>query len=200
MSALTTLKAQAAGGHFDFDSAAPSAAVPNFYHVVRGLYIGSSASSSPSSSSSSSAASSSSSPLFTLSENEAAQYRNHQSVKAVREELHLAPEPGSEIYVVNTKSKANLKHEVTCPITQCVMEQPVTCKLCKHSYDKGAVLELLKKRKGTMSCPIGGCGKMFKEGDLEISAALERKLKKYRKEQERASQNDTGSDTEMLDV
>jgi hypothetical protein len=194
--AIAAFKGQVAGGQYDFDSTAPNAVVPNFYDVVRGLYTGSSTSSSSSSSSSSST----SSALFTLSEDEAAQHRNHEYVQAVREELRLAPEPNGEdeFFVVNTKG--NLKHEVTCPITQCVMEQPVTCKLCKHSYDQAAVLELLKKKKGTMSCPIGGCGKMFKEGDLEKSAALERKLKKYKKEQERASQNDAGSDAEMLDV
>jgi hypothetical protein len=194
-SALTQLRAQVASGQYDFDGAAPNATVPAFHDIVRGLYTGSSPASSSSSSSSSAA-------LVVLSDHEALPYRSHEYVTAVRDELRLAPEMDDQddLCVLNTKSTGNLKHEVTCPITQCVMALPVTCRLCKHSFDQAAIYELLKKGNGSSKCPIGGCGKVFKKDDLEKSTALERKLKKYHKEQERASKRGAGVDEDMLDV
>jgi len=133
-----------------------------------------------------------------------AAYQHHDFVKAMRVELQMEePEMNGDedLQVVNTKSAGNLKAEVTCPILQGIMTKPVTSKICKHSFDKSSVMELIKQAPSkVLKCPISGCGKSFKASDLEDNSTLERKLKKYKKEQVVLASQRAADDEEMLHV
>ena len=175
---LKTLKGQVSAGQHKFSTATPGSNLPPFETLLRDLYGGGVASSS---------SSSSSSPLIALSDEEALKHRNHTFVKEVVSELQTGEDQplddDDDLAVVNKKTATNLKVEVTCPILQSIITKPLTCKLCKHSFEESAVLELLRKAKDrTIKCPISGCGTMFKQSDLERNDKLERKIKKYHKD------------------
>jgi len=197
---LEVLKGKMQNGEHTFDTENPAAVMPNFDVIFRGLFAASTSSSS--SSSSSSASSAPSSALITLTDEEAAKYMNHQFVKSVRDGLGEETDMGDDddLLVVNTNSAGNLKAEVTCPISQMIMTNPCTSKECKHSFDEGSILQLLKK-KNEIKCPISGCGRTIKKADLERDAKIERKVKKYNKEQEKAAtQRDQDNEEDMLHV
>ena len=55
---------------------------------------------------------------------------------------------------------AREKRSLQCPLTLKTMQEPYTCRLCKHSFEKKAIVELIKgpNRRGTVAqCPIPGC-------------------------------------------
>ncbi|XP_071804150.1 E3 SUMO-protein ligase NSE2-like [Asterias amurensis] len=55
--------------------------------------------------------------------------------------------------VVMTQCEVSTK----CPITKCEMVDPVTNKHCQHTYEKTAIMQMLRNRKNAL-CPVSGCG------------------------------------------
>lgn len=55
---------------------------------------------------------------------------------------------------------AREKRSFVCPLSLSVMEEPYTCRLCKHSFERRFIVEYIKgpnKRGHTAKCPIPGC-------------------------------------------
>jgi len=59
-----------------------------------------------------------------------------------------------ELAVVNPNSTDSVAR-IRCPITQAIMDYPVLSKVCKHTFEKNAILNHLRISK---FCPMPGCG------------------------------------------
>lgn len=55
---------------------------------------------------------------------------------------------------------AREKRSFRCPLSLAVMREPFTCRLCKHSFEKSAITEIIKGGNGrgrVARCPVPGC-------------------------------------------
>ncbi|KAJ1940489.1 hypothetical protein GGF37_003953 [Kickxella alabastrina] len=77
-----------------------------------------------------------------------------------------------------------------CPVSQSWLIDPMTSKLCGHSFSKDAILAYVRsQRGGNAKCPVGGCASIIGPRDLFSDAVLERKVAHHLRqlEQEEAS-------------
>ncbi|KAJ1892056.1 hypothetical protein LPJ66_006572 [Kickxella alabastrina] len=77
-----------------------------------------------------------------------------------------------------------------CPVSQSWLIDPMTSKLCGHSFSKDAILAYVRsQRGGSAKCPVGGCASIISPRDLFSDAVLERKVAHHLRqlEQEEAS-------------
>ncbi|NXD20112.1 NSE2 ligase, partial [Spelaeornis formosus] len=81
-----------------------------------------------------------------------------------------------------TRSQTNF----ACPITQVTMKRPVRNKVCGHTYDEDAILEIIrtqKQKKKRVRCPNMGCSHVdVKESDLVPDEVLKRVLDSHKKQ------------------
>lgn len=120
-----------------------------------------------------------------------ADLQNHQKVVAFRESIKNTLEQANQGSAENaeeldediavTQTQANL----TCPLTQVEMVNPVKNKKCNHHYDEGAILGLIKTRhsqKKKCRCPVVGCENTdVKESDLIPDQILRRKIQSLKR-------------------
>ncbi|XP_041844245.1 E3 SUMO-protein ligase NSE2 [Melanotaenia boesemani] len=124
-----------------------------------------------------------------------AELHNHQKVLAFKDSiknfLKQANQESEENMeeldedIAVTQSQVNL----TCPLTQVEMENPVKNKKCNHHYDEGAILSLIKTKhsqKKKCRCPVVGCGNTdVKESDLIPDQILRRKIQSQKRQNNR---------------
>ncbi|CAO1631741.1 unnamed protein product [Sympodiomycopsis kandeliae] len=67
-----------------------------------------------------------------------------------------------------------------CPITMAILENPVTCKKCKHSYSKEAMPDYFA-RQATVTCPKAGCVTKMSKSDLFDDKALAKRVQGYKR-------------------
>ncbi|XP_023777270.1 E3 SUMO-protein ligase NSE2 isoform X3 [Cyanistes caeruleus] len=81
-----------------------------------------------------------------------------------------------------TRSQINF----ICPITQMTMKRPVRNKVCGHSYEEDAILEMIqtqKQKKKKVRCPNMGCSYVDVKGsDLVPDEALKRMIDSQNKQ------------------
>ncbi|XP_006815285.1 E3 SUMO-protein ligase NSE2-like [Saccoglossus kowalevskii] len=67
-----------------------------------------------------------------------------------------------------------------CPITQQEMVDPVRNKICKHSYERSAIVQHIAGGRGRRKCPFVGCGntKPIVKNDLEDNVALKHTIER----------------------
>ncbi|KAJ1909239.1 hypothetical protein GGI16_004619 [Coemansia sp. S142-1] len=70
---------------------------------------------------------------------------------------------------------AGAKSTFKCPITTSWLVDPVTSKICNHSFSKQAITDYLRAKHGECTCPGGGCSRRLKMSDLYPDKVLERK-------------------------
>ncbi|KAI8377853.1 zinc-finger of the MIZ type in Nse subunit-domain-containing protein [Radiomyces spectabilis] len=68
------------------------------------------------------------------------------------------------------------KLALKCPLTTTWFEEPLTSKLCKHTFSKAAIMALLKRSHGSVECPIPGCGKLIDQRVLYEDTLMERRV------------------------
>ncbi|KZT73765.1 hypothetical protein DAEQUDRAFT_807969 [Daedalea quercina L-15889] len=80
-----------------------------------------------------------------------------------------------------------------CPLSLTILVEPLTSRLCGHSYSSAAIREYLSLRGGRKQCPAAGCGKAISLGDLAPNKELARKAKDAaRRERMREEDSDEG--------
>ncbi|KAF9046399.1 hypothetical protein BJ165DRAFT_1158733 [Panaeolus papilionaceus] len=77
----------------------------------------------------------------------------------------------------------------TCPLTLVPLTNPVTSKICKHSFSADAIKDMCKVSGKLYNCPASGCTKKFKLSDCVPDPALEKKTKAYLRRKEAAQQD-----------
>ncbi|KAF2726195.1 hypothetical protein K431DRAFT_290052 [Polychaeton citri CBS 116435] len=86
------------------------------------------------------------------------------------------------------------KVSTKCPITLTEFQDPVTSRKCNHSFEKGAIFELMSQsvQKGRVKCPVGGCREELTKADLLRDEVLMRKIKRLQRA--RALEEEEGGD------
>lgn len=116
-----------------------------------------------------------------------AELHNHAKVAAFKESVRNSlgqdkPEAAEseelDEDVAVTQSQVNL----TCPLTQMEMVNPMKNKKCNHHYDEEAILDLIKNRhaqKKKCRCPVVGCvNGDVKKADLVLDPTRKRLIHK----------------------
>ncbi|KAI8505854.1 E3 SUMO-protein ligase NSE2 [Branchiostoma belcheri] len=98
------------------------------------------------------------------------------------EESEPSPQPGGsqtggddDDEIEMTQAEVNLK----CPLTQQEFKEPVKNKKCGHVYDKGPILQHIRRKRG-VKCPVSACANTdpISEQDLEVDVEMRRKIDK----------------------
>ncbi|TBU43587.1 hypothetical protein BD309DRAFT_864000 [Dichomitus squalens] len=90
-----------------------------------------------------------------------------------------------------------ITQDYKCPLTLTHLIDPLTSKLCGHSYSAAAIREYLGKG-GRKECPATGCKKMLALSDLEADPALAKRAKEAAR-RERARESDEDDDAEVIE-
>ncbi|KAK8069392.1 hypothetical protein PG994_006008 [Apiospora phragmitis] len=83
-----------------------------------------------------------------------------------------------------------------CPLSMVVMREPYTSKLCKHSFEKLAILEYLPKNGAAKQCPLAGCDKDLRTRDLYFDDLLVRRIKRATAKESGTQDDDVDEDEE----
>ncbi|CAO3658068.1 unnamed protein product [Rhizopus stolonifer] len=112
-------------------------------------------------------------------------YRQHiWSVNNPDEEMPpLTADDNADDDIVMGRTKLSFK----CPITTSWLESPMTSKLCKHSYSKAAIFQLLNSHNGAVMCPLSGCNKIVRMNILFYDEMLADKVKRAKDKAEEES-------------
>ncbi|XP_022717175.1 E3 SUMO-protein ligase MMS21 isoform X2 [Durio zibethinus] len=89
----------------------------------------------------------------------------HQFRQAVWNVHHAGqPMPGEEQEdIVLTSTESNIKN-LKCPLTGkpiTELTEPVRSVDCKHIYERNAILDFIKSKRGNAKCPVSACPKML---------------------------------------
>ncbi|KAK8084672.1 hypothetical protein PG997_005943 [Apiospora hydei] len=87
-----------------------------------------------------------------------------------------------------------------CPLSMIVMKEPYTSKVCKHSFEKAAILEYLPKNGADKRCPMAGCDKSMRKSDLYFDDLLVRRIKRATAQEAGAQEDDDVDEDEEGDV
>ncbi|CAG8788308.1 1587_t:CDS:2 [Gigaspora margarita] len=72
------------------------------------------------------------------------------------------------------------KESLYCPITTLLLEEPVTSNVCKHTFSKDAIMQLIRRNMNSVPCPMTGCDKYIMEHNLQPNKRIERKVEQYK--------------------
>lgn len=94
------------------------------------------------------------------------------------------------------------KRSLKCPITMTNFIHPVRCKLCPHIFSRDAIMEMLRRNRGTIKCPVAGCDKNIKAQDLERDRAMERRVREEEDDLGQAGEelSSGNEDEDVLDI
>jgi len=108
----------------------------------------------------------------------------------------IVKEPGDSSDDDDDIEVGGVTQDYKCPLTLTPLQDPLTSKVCKHSFSGAAIREYLSR--GVKRCPAAGCNKRVTLADLREDKALERKVKEHaRREAMRAEDDDV--DAEIVD-
>ncbi|KAH7319753.1 chromosomal organization and DNA repair protein Mms21 [Stachybotrys elegans] len=101
---------------------------------------------------------------------------------------------GSDDDIAVAREVVSLK----CPLTLRVMKEPYSNRNCKHTFEKGALLDYLP-RQGAVQCPQTGCSQSFARADFDtdfhLNQAMLRRI--HRAEAAHASDEDLDDDENL---
>ena len=113
-------------------------------------------------------------------------FQRHPLWTAMRQDLWAVHHPdsplpelaGDEVAVVGGR-KLNL----TCPLTQLQLEDPVRAAVCGHTFSRNAIETYLQRKASQRlpgKCPVPGCDAVLTLDGLERDVEAERQLQKKR--------------------
>ncbi|CAG8529775.1 14214_t:CDS:2 [Acaulospora colombiana] len=114
-------------------------------------------------------------------------YFENNSYKDFRQKIWEVNHPDEAMPPLNGNEDDEIvmgkqKESLYCPITTLLLEEPVTSKVCKHTFSKDAILQLIRRNTNVVPCPMTGCDKQIMEHDLQPNKRIERKVAQYRAE------------------
>lgn len=112
----------------------------------------------------------------------------------------IEPEQGDEENDDDEFTVGGMVTDYKCPITQLLLESPVTSTVCGHSYSKAAVIDYIEgcqNRRERAHCPRAGCDKALTKSALYDDKELESRARAYRR---RTQRNDTARRTQASAV
>ncbi|KAJ9151354.1 E3 SUMO-protein ligase nse2 [Pleurostoma richardsiae] len=73
----------------------------------------------------------------------------------------------------------------TCPLTLMPFKEPYSNKLCKHTFEKDAILGMIRQSHGVVRCPQTGCSQTLRASDFYLDDLIMRKMKRAEQAQRR---------------
>ncbi|KAI0428464.1 hypothetical protein F5Y09DRAFT_287789 [Xylaria sp. FL1042] len=93
---------------------------------------------------------------------------------------------------------------IYCPLSMVVMEEPYTSRVCKHTFNKPAIVTFLRDHMGhKATCPQTGCSKEVSIKDFYDDQVMLRRIKRAQAEKERREveeEDENGADIEDGDT
>ncbi|KAJ1745863.1 hypothetical protein LPJ77_001777 [Coemansia sp. RSA 2523] len=121
-------------------------------------------------------------------QSDAAKYGKNTTYKEFREQLWEVRhdgEPMPRLFGDNGDESdedlviAGARMNYRCPVTTSWLVDPVTSKVCNHSYSKDAIVDYIRGNRGACACPVGGCSRTVRAQDLVPDKLLERKVARH---------------------
>ncbi|KAG2177158.1 hypothetical protein INT43_007815 [Umbelopsis isabellina] len=103
------------------------------------------------------------------------------------EEMPSSGDEDGDDDIVIGRAKVSLR----CPLTTVLFEDPVTSKLCKHSFSKHAIMQLLRQHGEPMPCPIPGCDQRISKDTLYKNHLLAQKVQRVKQLEAQKSKDNT---------
>ncbi|KAI1163998.1 zinc-finger of the MIZ type in Nse subunit-domain-containing protein [Nemania serpens] len=89
---------------------------------------------------------------------------------------------------------------IYCPLSMVVMEEPYTSTVCKHTFNKPAIVQFLRSQPGHRAkCPQTGCNKEISIKDFYDDQVMLRKIRREQAEKERQHVDDEDEDGADVD-
>ncbi|KAK7056722.1 hypothetical protein VNI00_002439 [Paramarasmius palmivorus] len=98
-------------------------------------------------------------------------------------------EPGDDSDDDEDLEVGGVTQDFKCPLTLMQLENPVTSKVCGHSFSRDALKQLFANSRGAKKCPASGCNKSFTYNDCKPDNKLAQRMRIYVRRQQSASQN-----------
>ncbi|KAI1155083.1 hypothetical protein F4825DRAFT_95466 [Nemania diffusa] len=84
---------------------------------------------------------------------------------------------------------------IFCPLSMVIMEEPYTSSVCKHTFNRPAIVQFLRSQPGHKAkCPQTGCSKEITIKDFHDDQVMLRKIKRAQAEKERQNGDDEDED------
>ncbi|KAI1131106.1 zinc-finger of the MIZ type in Nse subunit-domain-containing protein [Nemania abortiva] len=84
---------------------------------------------------------------------------------------------------------------IYCPLTMVIMEEPYTNSVCKHTFNRPAIVQFLRSQPGHRAkCPQTGCNKEISITDFYDDQVMLRKIRRAQAEKERRQGDDEDED------
>jgi len=118
-----------------------------------------------------------------------------KKVTAVHHPEETMPWEDGEVFVVGTGTRTGTADEFRCPLTQSLLQTPLTCADCGHSFEKDAIVHYFTTRKPSrlrsqtaVPCPVSGCNTSIDpDRNLRENPELVVRLRFHQVELERAA-------------
>jgi len=136
-------------------------------------------------------------------------YAKKPTYQTFREAIHEAQHPGEFIppiteFIPKEDGDASddddelevggVTQDYKCPISLTILINPLTSKVCGHSFSAGAIRDFLgNNRTRKQKCPASGCTRQICLEDLEPDKVLEKRVKAAERRLQR-QERDEGSD------
>ncbi|KAH8601165.1 zinc-finger of the MIZ type in Nse subunit-domain-containing protein [Bisporella sp. PMI_857] len=95
------------------------------------------------------------------------------------------------------------KTDYKCPLTLQVFKEPYTSKICRHTFEKQAIMDMIKAsdkfiwQMKFVECPYVGCGKNVTLKDLCDDELMRRKIKRFLQQAARDEEDDEEGEEEQ---
>ncbi|KAI0811778.1 zinc-finger of the MIZ type in Nse subunit-domain-containing protein [Xylaria sp. FL0064] len=87
---------------------------------------------------------------------------------------------------------------IYCPLSMVVMEEPYTSNVCKHTFNKPAIVAFLRAQPGRKAkCPQTGCSKEITIKDFYDDQVMLRRIQRAQAEQERRGEEEDADEVDM---
>lgn len=93
-----------------------------------------------------------------------------------------------------------------CPLTLQEFRDPFSSRLCRHTFERGAILGLLNDPSNRVTrpsdnvravrCPVGGCSALLTTNDLHTDAVIMRKIRRIQKANKEAEESEDEGDAD----
>ncbi|ESK94950.1 hypothetical protein Moror_13955 [Moniliophthora roreri MCA 2997] len=131
-------------------------------------------------------------------------YAKNENYKSLKENLYAIDHPGEAMPPItefvpkepgddsdddDDLEVGGVTQDFKCPLTLRQLENPVTSKVCGHSFSREALKQLFANHRGAKMCPASGCNRSFTYNDCKPDNKLAQRMRIYIRRQQSASQN-----------
>ncbi|KAF8574989.1 hypothetical protein K439DRAFT_1398662 [Ramaria rubella] len=123
---------------------------------------------------------------------------NHDDARPPMRDL-ISREDGDDSDGDSDIEVGGMTQDYKCPITLRPLTNPLTSKLCGHSYDGDAIREYINTGRGRNKCPATSCNQSLTLNDLETNEDLAKRAANVVRRTQRREEDSEESEAEVVD-